>query len=206
MTKERINISVEPELLERIGQAAEAEHTTRSALVRRVMREYVDAERAAAAKSEVVAEARAAYAPALAAAPGLDATLPLLRAFFAGRHDVEAAWVFGSLATGRAGALSDVDVAVLPTVEAADSFDRLEISSRLADALGGRRVDVAQLGSGSTLLSYRVACEGVLIMGGGLPAAEACLRAVSEHLDFQGVARKADSYFAERVSGYDALR
>jgi predicted nucleotidyltransferase len=212
--KERVNITIEPELLERIDVAAEREFTSRSALIRRVMRAYLDRATAGeGAASDTTARVRASIASesgvayrAPAALPDLDETAALLRGFFAARTDVEAAWLFGSLMSQRAGPLSDVDVAVLPKADATDVFDARDVASRLEEALAGRPVDVVVLGRGSTLLGYLVAVEGRLVFGEGVAAAEARLRAVTAHLDFQQVAKAADKRFAEKVSEYDALR
>jgi predicted nucleotidyltransferase/predicted transcriptional regulator len=148
--KERINITVEPQLLDRIDEQARAEHTSRSALIRRVMRGYVDGERSAGDATSapgLVAETPATYAPreigasrALAPVPSLDDIRPVLHGFFAGRDDVETAWLFGSVAGGRTWEQSDVDIAVLPsdqTLDARAGWDlRADLSARLEQLLG----------------------------------------------------------------------
>jgi predicted nucleotidyltransferase len=76
-----------------------------------------------------------------------------------------AAWLFGSAASGRLHAESDVDVGVLldwqalPT--AADRFEaRLALSGDLSAALGDRLVDVVVLNDVSPLFARRVVLEG----------------------------------------------
>ncbi len=204
--KERINITIDPDLLERVDRAAAREHTTRSAFIRRAVRGLVD--RGEPDRPGHVAESRAAYAtavpvhpPDVGPPPATSAPLlSLLRGFFAARDDIAAAWVFGSVATGRLGPMSDVDVAILPETDGDRTIDTLDVSSRLSDLLGGRRVDVVVLGEGSTLLSYRIACEGVLITEPSVRASEARLRALTEHLDLRHVVREADERFAALVA------
>jgi predicted nucleotidyltransferase len=80
-----------------------------------------------------------------------------------------AAWLFGSAASGRLHAESDVDVGVLldwqilPTE--ADRFEaRLALSGDLAAALGDRIVDVVVLNDVSPLFARRVVLEGRLLL------------------------------------------
>ena len=202
--KERVNITIDEELLARIDEVAEVEHTTRSALVRRVMRGYVET-------GASVAETRAVYMPDKPTGPAprtLEEIEPLLRAFFAARSDVAVVWVFGSLARGQTWGGSDVDVAVLPRDESLTSRDRQalreELSYRLADVLGAH-VDVAVLGQCSTLLRYRIVCEGVVVYGEGIESAQARMHAISEHLEFKHVIAEADRYWIERVDGYVSI-
>jgi hypothetical protein len=217
--KQRINITIEQELLEQIDAAAAHEHTTRSALIRRVMREHVEGPAGARAEGGptagiegLAAEARAEYVPAAVERPApraLDELAPLLHSFFAARDDVETAWVFGSVARGQTWARSDVDVAVLPDGETlsarARSDLRMELTWRLSEALRAD-VDVAVFGQGSTLLWHRIVSEGVIVYGEGIRAAEATMRAISAHLDYGHVLEEADRYWEEKVAGYDALR
>jgi predicted nucleotidyltransferase len=217
--KERVNITAERELLDLIDAAAASEHTTRSALIRRVMREYVEgrpggavARQLPAGSAGLAAEARAEYVPGTLAPPtprALDELAPLLRSFFAARDDVETAWVFGSVARGRTWARSDVDVAVLPADESLSRRERgdlrMELTWRLSEALRAD-VDVAVFGQGSTLLWHRIVSEGVIVYGEGIRAAEATMRAISAHMDYRPAIDVADRQYLEKVAGYDALR
>ena len=88
-----------------------------------------------------------------------------------------AAWLFGSAASGRLHAESDVDVGVLidPAVLAspADRFEvRVALSGELAAALGDRIVDVVVLNDVSPLFARRVVLEGRLLL---------CRDAAAEH-------------------------
>lgn len=80
-----------------------------------------------------------------------------------------AAWLFGSAASGRLHAESDVDVGVLLDPEVhrteADRFEvRIALSGALADALGDRIVDVVILNDVSPLFARRVVREGRLLV------------------------------------------
>jgi predicted nucleotidyltransferase len=93
---------------------------------------------------------------------------------------VVAAWLFGSAASGRLHAESDVDVGVLldwkvlPTE--AERFEaRVALSGELAAALGDRIVDVVVLNDASPLFARRVVLEGRLLL---------CRDAQAEH-DFR---------------------
>ncbi|GAB4275526.1 MAG: hypothetical protein Kow0056_05190 [Coriobacteriia bacterium] len=219
--KERVNITVDADLLARIDEAARAEHTTRSALIRRVMREFVEqrdgvphgASGAQAVREDVGAWGVAAThgdAPeGRGGAPDLDVLLALLRAFFAARDDVAAAWVFGSLARGDAWSRSDVDIAVLPARDDLGADEewalRSDIASRL-EVLLGRRVDVVPVRGGSALLRCRAVCEGVAVCGDGVLCALERMKAVAEYLDFNPVVREAERFWRERVERYDTVR
>lgn len=90
--------------------------------------------------------------------------LPELRQLFI-KYNVVLAYLFGSHATGRARASSDVDIAVLlaPTVPSDDFFDvRLALTDDLM-VLFKRDVDVAILNRVSALLAYQVVRQGTLL-------------------------------------------
>ena len=217
--KERINITVDLDLLERIDEVVQVEHTTRSALFRRVMREYVEVDSGPVERKpgpppvDVLraAETRTPYV--LPGAPGgtlhtLSELTPLLRAFFAARDDVAVAWVFGSVARGHTWGGSDVDVAVLPRDGSLGTRDRRllgdELSHRLEQVLGSS-IDLVVLDQESTLLRYRIVSEGAVVYGEGTVSAETRMRAISEYLDFKPVIAEADQHWAERVDRYDSV-
>jgi predicted nucleotidyltransferase len=212
--KERVNISVDQDLLALIDRQAVSEHTSRSALIRRVMRRYVEGESVGGERGAPlgrVAESPATYAPEArhsTSPESLDAMAPLLEVFFAARDDVETAWVFGSLATGRTWRHSDIDIAILPRDPRLASRAvwelKFDLSSRLEQLLG-RPVDVTIATEGSTLLRYRVASEGVIVYGDGAAAAETRMRSISEHIEFKRVVAEAATYWAEKVGGYDSV-
>jgi predicted nucleotidyltransferase len=97
------------------------------------------------------------------------------------RDGVVAALLFGSQATGRAGPLSDIDVAVWLDPEL-DSDARLEMRLRLSAALGD--VDLVVLNDASPLLIQRARQSGTVLIDRD-PRARVRLetRALIEYLD-----------------------
>lgn len=79
------------------------------------------------------------------------------------REPVAVAYLFGSQATGRAGPLSDVDVAVALT--SPDSAGvRLDLLASAIEALGTDEVDLVLLDAAPPLLRHRVLRDGVRIV------------------------------------------
>jgi len=87
-----------------------------------------------------------------------------LHTYFAAQEEVVFAYLFGSVARGQAGPLSDVDVAVLAQ-EGLDSrtlFDlRLRLLGDLMQQLGTESVDVVIMNQAPLALNYRVFRDGV---------------------------------------------
>jgi predicted nucleotidyltransferase len=84
------------------------------------------------------------------------------------RHhpNVSAAWLFGSMATGKAGKNSDLDIAVLftPDLSKYERFDlRLLIGGELA-RLAEREVDVVDMAAAPLYLQHQVRKTGRLIV------------------------------------------
>lgn len=78
------------------------------------------------------------------------------------RDDVRLAYVFGSVARGRARPASDVDVAVLFAGEPAPAtLDRL--AEDLEEAVG-RRVDLVDLAKAPPLLAHQVVSKGSCVV------------------------------------------
>ena len=88
-----------------------------------------------------------------------------LRRFLSTRPDVIAAYLFGSVARGRAGPRSDVDIAVL-LEEGLEPFERFERRLRLMgelEAFCGREVDVVVLNDVTPVLQHQVLRYGRLL-------------------------------------------
>lgn len=78
--------------------------------------------------------------------------------------DVLVAYLFGSVARGEAGPLSDIDIAVLLR-EGEDPLDRrLALMADLAEATGIEHVDVVILNEAPVTLAYRVLRDGRLLL------------------------------------------
>jgi uncharacterized protein len=94
---------------------------------------------------------------------------PALPQVFESEPAVVAAWLFGSVASGRATPFSDVDFAVLLTPDAPTGLDRFvlldRLARKLADVLGGseRTVDVAVLNGQGVVFQYQVIRCGRLL-------------------------------------------
>ena len=89
------------------------------------------------------------------------------------RREIQAAYVFGSAATGRVRADSDVDVAVLvdPRKQRLRGLDyRLDLMADLGAALHRSDIDVVLLNEAPPLLAHRVLSEGVLVFERSAPA------------------------------------
>ena len=92
--------------------------------------------------------------------------VPAVARCVAKRREIQAAYVFGSVAVGRARAGSDVDVAVLLDARVPRSRMmkyRLNLMADLASALHRPDVDVAVLNEASPLLAHRVLSRGTLV-------------------------------------------
>jgi uncharacterized protein len=79
---------------------------------------------------------------------------------------IQAAYVFGSVATGRARPDSDIDVAVLVDERASPNGTlkvRLQLMADLGSALGRSDVEVVILNESPILLAHRVLSQGVLV-------------------------------------------
>ena len=89
------------------------------------------------------------------------------------RREVQAAYVFGSVASGRTRPGSDIDVAVLVDgrVRASRMFEyRLKLIGGLGSALHRSDVDVVILNQATPLLAHRVLSQGKLVLERSAPA------------------------------------
>ncbi|RIK39294.1 MAG: hypothetical protein DCC55_18465 [Chloroflexi bacterium] len=96
-------------------------------------------------------------------APTID--LEGMKQYFARQLDIVVAYLFGSVARGRAHKLSDVDVAVLfaPEVGLEESVERqLQLMGDL-EQFADREVQVTVLNRATPLLAYQVVKYGILL-------------------------------------------
>jgi predicted nucleotidyltransferase len=84
-------------------------------------------------------------------------------------HGLSLAYLFGSYARGNAGALSDIDVAILGDT-ALDWRDVTSISQRLSELLEDDAIDLVDLRRVPDLLAHRVLKEGVCLFARSLSA------------------------------------
>jgi predicted nucleotidyltransferase len=116
------------------------------------------------------------------------------------RGDVRLAYVFGSVAHGRARPRSDVDVAVLFMGDAKPGV--MDVLTEDLEDAAGRRVDLIDLGTAPPLLAHQVVSTGTCIVcrhPGERAAFET--RTVVRYLDTAHLRRIQHRYLASRVQG-----
>jgi len=136
-----------------------------------------------------------------------------LEQYFASLDRVVLAYLFGSHARGRAGPLSDVDVAVLLEGRPDDDccFDmRLEVIGGLMGLLHTNDIDMVVLNQAPPALRYAVLRDGILLFCRDRQAMiEFRLRTVNEYLDFKPILKRHGDAILEKarkgklLSGYD---
>ena len=120
-----------------------------------------------------------------------------IRKIFEQVGDVETAYVFGSVATGKDTDRSDIDIAVYleESFESEKVFDKkISILNNLAKILG-EETDLVILNSASFLLKYNVISEGKIIYSSSKTRkAEIESRMLREYLDW--------SFYEDRHADY----
>lgn len=105
-----------------------------------------------------------------------------LRRLLTGAPGVLVAYLYGSHARGRAGPLSDVDVALL--LDSDDEECRLELTAAIAQVVAPARADVIVLNDAPLALSYRVLRDGTILTSRDDQArVEHWVRTVDRYLD-----------------------
>lgn len=130
----------------------------------------------------------------------LETMLTALRSALAEGPRLRLAVLFGSFARREQRPDSDVDVAILPVDPELPLAAELDLQVALERA-SGRRVDLVRLDAASTLLRFRVAREGVLLLAD--PASEHprfLAAAAAEHADFAPALAVAAERFRQRVA------
>lgn len=130
--------------------------------------------------------------------------------YFASLDGVALAYLFGSHARGRAGALSDVDVAVLlqGRPENDRCFDvRLEVIGGLTELLRSDDVDVVILNQAPPALRYAVLRDGVLLFcRDRRTMIEFRVRTVNDYLDFKPILQRHGDAILEKARKGELLR
>jgi predicted nucleotidyltransferase len=96
--------------------------------------------------------------------PSVDDLQAKLRAVLEPRSEVLVAYLFGSVARGTSGPLSDVDVAVLLSDDVDPWAVQLELMAAVASVIGSSDVDVLVLNRAPVSLAYRVLRDGQLLL------------------------------------------
>jgi predicted nucleotidyltransferase len=90
-------------------------------------------------------------------------TATQVAAVMAGVPEVAAAYVFGSVARGKATPRSDLDVGVVYRQRGSDVHDRLatSLAVELARATGFEEIDIVDLEAQGSIFAHRVLCDGI---------------------------------------------
>jgi predicted nucleotidyltransferase len=137
-------------------------------------------------------------------APELEGAADALAAAVAEEPAVVAAWVFGSVARGSAGPLSDLDVAIAVAAGSDEEAVCGRVHDRLARRLASDRIDLVSFLAASVPLRYRIVRDGRLVACRD-PALRQRLtaRAVMEYLDFKPTQDEAQRQVASAIRGGD---
>jgi predicted nucleotidyltransferase len=119
------------------------------------------------------------------------------------KHGVILAYLYGSQVTGKAGPLSDVDIAVLfsPGVSKGERFSRvLSVMADLAHVFRRDDVNVLDLDEGTPLLNNNIRLKGRAIYCVDERArAEFVLRALQQFVDTEPLRREQNRYLQEKI-------
>ncbi len=135
--------------------------------------------------------------------PDRQQILDKLKPVIASKAEIKFAYLFGSVATGSAGRLSDIDIAVyLDTTcqlpEAGYGY-KSELISELS-ALMSTSVDVVILNTAKTLMRYQVIKNGILIYSRSNAERRAFLeRTIRDYLDLKPLLKVQREYLRKRL-------
>ena len=93
--------------------------------------------------------------------------IPLLEKFFQAHDCVELAYLFGSAAKGKAGALSDIDIGVYLSAgmtKAQRDQKRLELIAKLTTTLKNDRIDLLIINDTPPVLNFEIIKPNVLVL------------------------------------------
>ncbi len=114
------------------------------------------------------------------------------------RFGLQALYLFGSRATGRARADSDVDLAAL-VEHAPEPLDRLQLRQQLEEEVG-EPVDLVILNDASPILAWQVLRHGQLIHE-GCPGVRANfeMTTITDYADLKRVRAPAEQALVQRI-------
>jgi predicted nucleotidyltransferase len=119
------------------------------------------------------------------------------------RREIQAAYIFGSVASGRTRPDSDVDVAVLlnPKSLRLGSLDyRLELAAEISSALGRSDVDLIILNEAPPVLAHQVLSKGRLVFERSASVrVEFQVRTVNLYLDTEPMRALYRRYLKRRI-------
>lgn len=125
--------------------------------------------------------------------------------FFTSRSEILAVYLFGSHATGKAGPLSDIDLAFLIDFSLIDEKNfpygyQAFLITELMKLLGTNDVDVVILNTAPPLLKYQVLKEGEVIFCRSKPKRlEFYIKAFNQYQDIRPMLAVQNMYLARRL-------
>jgi predicted nucleotidyltransferase len=132
-----------------------------------------------------------------------DELLEAMSALLSRIPQVKFAYVFGSLARGDTGPLSDIDVAVFLDYRVSFFVWRLRLIEELARVLKTERFDLVTLNDASPLLKYEVIREGRVIKENKKRRVEFETRTLGEYLDTAFLRQVQRAYLKEQLTRGD---
>ena len=119
------------------------------------------------------------------------------------RREIAAAYIFGSVASGRARRTSDIDIAVLlkPAKNSSGFLHyRLKLMAELASALGRSDIEVIVLNEAPPLLAHQVLSKGKLVFERSARArVEFQVRTVNLYIDTEPLRKLYRHYLKKRI-------
>jgi uncharacterized protein len=130
----------------------------------------------------------------------VDDLLRTIRRVLAAGPQLRLVVLFGSQATGRARAQSDIDLAILPADPELDPNIENRLATDLTWALG-KQVDLVRIDKSPALLRWHIARDGVVVHADP-PSLAVTFRArtASEHADLAEGLAHASARFAARLA------
>jgi uncharacterized protein len=122
-----------------------------------------------------------------------------LKGVLAGGPPMRLALVFGSVARGTSKPHSDLDIAIFPVDPDLPLREELNLQSRLS-AVSGREVDLVRVDQCAPGLRFRLAREGLLLLGSSSELARFQARAGIEHADLAPARRRAEQLYLRRLA------
>lgn len=109
-----------------------------------------------------------------------------LQQAFSNCDHIACAYLFGSVAKGIAGALSDIDIAVFLENHSDIESERTKIETSICNALERSDIDLIILNEAPFTLAYRILRDGMVLIAPNLQAKENFeVRTIMNYLDFQ---------------------
>lgn len=128
----------------------------------------------------------------------------IIAEFLQDQKEVSAAWLFGSMATGKAGKNSDVDIAILfePNLSKYERFDlRLQLADELS-RLTGREIDLVDMEASPLFLQHQIRKSGRLILEKNHTYRVAFdVRSRQAYFDLAPVLERRNRKLIERITG-----